>query len=445
MSDTLRPSSTDADSADDRPWPLVGAVTPPGPPMPPSTDRSGADDAPGPDTGPGPSPFGDQRVRLGLLVAATAGLGVVAGWPVLLMVLAIVVSVFLHEMGHYLVAKWAGMKVTEFFIGFGPRIWSFQRGETEYGLKAIPAGAYVRIIGMHTLEEVDPADEARTYRNKPFAKRLPVVLAGPAMNLLIGLILLVVVFAGFGTPRPDQWQISRVVEGSAAMQAGVLPGDRLVEFAGQPVGEFSDFSDLVRPVAGSDVELVVERNGELVTLNAPIGWDLNSVGASALPGLAPGDRITSVGDVAVADYTEAAAALAATPAGPVVVTFDRDGFLYTASVAGPIVLPDDGARGFLGIGPETPRVREDVVSATGEAVRTFGDVTVMSVQGLGRFFSPDGLSRYAELFRADTAEPAVAAPTGSVTPLDPDAPVAQSSTAASSSAGRRTESCRSSA
>ena len=364
-------------------------------------------------------------------MAAIVGLGLFAGWPVLLMVLAIIVSVFLHEMGHYLVAKWAGMKVTEFFIGFGPRIWSFQRGETEYGLKVIPAGAYVRIIGMHTLEEVDPADEARTYRNKPFAKRLPVVLAGPAMNLLIGLLLLVVVFAGFGTPRPDQWQVSRVLEGSAAMEAGVLPGDRLVEFAGQPVGEFSDFADLVRPVAGSDVELVVERDGELVTLSAPIGWELNSVGASALPGLASGDRVTSVGDVAVANYTETADALAAAATGPVVVTFDRDGFLYTATVAGPIVLPDEGARGFLGIGPETPRVREDVVSATGEAVRTFGDVTVMSVQGLGRFFSPDGLSRYAELFRADGSEP-VAPPSGSVTPVDPDAPVPQSSTASSS-------------
>ena len=155
------------------------------------------------------------------------------------------------------------------------------------------------------------------------------------------------------------------------------------------------------------------------------------MGASALPGLASGDRVTAVGDVAVANYTETADALAAAATGPVVVTFDRDGFLYTATVAGPIVLPDDGARGFLGIGPETPRVREDVVSATGEAVRTFGDVTVMSVQGLGRFFSPDGLSRYAELFRADGSEP-VAPPSGSVTPVDPDAPVPQSSTASSS-------------
>ena len=88
------------------------------------------------------------------------------------MVIALLVMIFLHELGHYLTAKWAGMKVTEFFLGFGPRIWSFQRGETEYGLKAIPAGAYVRIIGMHNLDEVPPEDEPRTYQNQPYWRKM---------------------------------------------------------------------------------------------------------------------------------------------------------------------------------------------------------------------------------------------------------------------------------
>src|SRR5262245_65980818 len=97
------------------------------------------------------------------------------------LVLAIVVIVFLHELGHYMTAKAAGMKVTEFFIGFGPKIWSFQRGETEYGLKVLPAGAYVKIIGMHNLDEFDPADADRTYMSKPFWRRLSVAGAGSAM------------------------------------------------------------------------------------------------------------------------------------------------------------------------------------------------------------------------------------------------------------------------
>jgi membrane-associated protease RseP (regulator of RpoE activity) len=364
-----------------------------------------------------------------MLVAAVVALGLFAGWPVLLMVGAIVVSVFLHELGHYLVAKWMGMKVTEFFIGFGPRIWSFRRGETEYGLKVIPAGAYVRIIGMHTLEEVDPADEARTYRDKPMAKRLPVVLAGPAMNLLIGFSLLIVIFAGFGVPQPDQWQVRKVLDGSGAAAAGVQVGDRILEVGGQPVGEFSDLAGAVRPNAGSEVEVVVERDGQRIPLTATLGWELSAAGAAALPGLDVGDQVTRVGDTEIATYQELTEALAEAPAGPVRLTFTRDDFDYTAVVTAPVELPEDGVRGLLGVSPQTPRVRENVVAATGEAASTFGEVTVMSVQGLGRFFSPDGLSRYAQLFSADSSTDPSAS--SSVTPLDPNAPTAPAATTAS--------------
>src|SRR6184192_1161829 len=83
--------------------------------------------------------------------------------------------IMLHEAGNYFTAKRAGMKVTEFFLGFGPRVWSFRRGETEYGVKAIPAGGYVRIVGMSNLEEVDPADEPRTFRQGTPGKRLAVI------------------------------------------------------------------------------------------------------------------------------------------------------------------------------------------------------------------------------------------------------------------------------
>ena len=83
--------------------------------------------------------------------------------------------IFLHELGHYLTAKWAGMKVTEFFLGFGPRLWSFRRGETEYGAQGHPGRRLRAIIGMNNLEEVDPADEPRTYRQQSFPQRLSVV------------------------------------------------------------------------------------------------------------------------------------------------------------------------------------------------------------------------------------------------------------------------------
>src|SRR5207248_7526923 len=122
---------------------------------------------------------------------------------------AIIAMIMLHELGHFVMAKRAGMKVTEFFLGFGPRLWSFRRGETEYGVKAIPAGGYVRIIGMSNVDEVDPGDEDRTYRAKPYRDRLGVAVAGSTMHFLIAAVLLFVVFFGVGLPsvRPVIQQI----------------------------------------------------------------------------------------------------------------------------------------------------------------------------------------------------------------------------------------------
>ena len=117
--------------------------------------------------------------------------------------------VMLHEVGHYITAKRAGMKVTEFFLGFGPRLWSFQRGETEYGVKALPLGGYVRIIGMSNLEEVDPEDEPRTYRQGRYRDRLKVVLAGVTVNLLIAFLLFFVVIVGRGVADGPSTTIER--------------------------------------------------------------------------------------------------------------------------------------------------------------------------------------------------------------------------------------------
>ena len=97
------------------------------------------------------------------IVALFVWLATVNIW-IFVFVVGVVISIFLHELGHYMTARWTGMKVTQFFLFFGPRLWSFRRGETEYGVRALPLGAFVRIIGMNRMDEVDPADEGRTYR-----------------------------------------------------------------------------------------------------------------------------------------------------------------------------------------------------------------------------------------------------------------------------------------
>jgi membrane-associated protease RseP (regulator of RpoE activity) len=193
-------------------------------------------------------------------------------------ILGIVVMIFLHELGHYLTAKWAGMKVTEFFIGFGPKIWSFRRGETEYGLKVVPAGAYVRIIGMNNLDDVDPVDESRTYRQKSFPKRLLVVSAGSLMHFAQAFVLLVILLGVVGFPgrsianppdRAPAWEINTVLSDSAAEEAGLREDDLIVAVDGQPVSRYEELSDaLARAEVGQDVQLTVERGGVERTVEA---------------------------------------------------------------------------------------------------------------------------------------------------------------------------------
>src|ERR1044071_3697538 len=121
---------------------------------------------------------------------------------VLLFVVLLLGSVAVHEFGHLLTAKFFGMKATEYFVGFGPKLWSFRRGETEYGLKAIPAGGYCKIVGMTDLEELDEADSERAFYKYPARQKLVVLGAGVFLHLVIGFALFVIAFMAIGTYTP---------------------------------------------------------------------------------------------------------------------------------------------------------------------------------------------------------------------------------------------------
>ena len=210
------------------------------------------------------------------------------------LIVGLIFTVMLHEFGHFLVAKKSGMKVTEFFLGFGPRIWSFRRGETEYGIKAIPAGGYVRIIGMNSLEEVDPDDEARTYRAAPFPKRLATVLAGIAVNLLIAFVLIFLVLLRVGEPQGPNTTISAVTADAPAARAGFEVGDRVLSIGGRQVDEWDDVPRWIQPRAGEPTTFVVERDGKNVVLNA-VPQERSNADSSGFVGIAPGETRTSLG------------------------------------------------------------------------------------------------------------------------------------------------------
>jgi membrane-associated protease RseP (regulator of RpoE activity) len=206
---------------------------------------------------------------------------------VAIFVVALLASIMLHEWGHFATAKLFGMKATQFFVGFGRTIWSRQKGETEYGVKAIPAGGFVKIVGMTDLEDVDPADEPRSFRNQPGWQRIIVLAAGSAMHFALALVLLFVVAAGIGLEAASTGTTVGTVEScvpanvtsgcvkgdpaSPATKAGVRVGDRIVSIAGIRVANWTQMGKAIRgEQAGTEVPVVVERHGRPVTLHATL-------------------------------------------------------------------------------------------------------------------------------------------------------------------------------
>ncbi len=237
----------------------------------------------------------------------------------LMMILGIVIfavgllfSIAWHELGHLSTAKVFGIRVPQYMVGFGPTIFSRRKGETEYGIKAIPLGGYIRMIGMFppgpdgrlearstspwrgmiedarsaAFEELKPGDETRMfYTRKPW-KRVIVMFAGPFMNLILAVVLFLTVLMGFGISQQTT-SVSSVSQcviaqsenrddcrksdpASPAAAAGLKAGDRIVSFAGVRTDDWNELSDLIRANPGKEVPVVVDRKGEEVTLHAKI-------------------------------------------------------------------------------------------------------------------------------------------------------------------------------
>ncbi|MFF3917059.1 M50 family metallopeptidase [Streptomyces sp. NPDC001852] len=224
----------------------------------------------------------------------------------------LLVSIAWHELGHLSTAKLFGIRVPQYMVGFGPTVWSRKKGETEYGVKAVPLGGYIRMIGMFppddqgrvsarstspwrgmiedarsaAFEELQPGDETRMfYTRKPW-KRVIVMFAGPFMNLILAIALFFTVLMGFGIQQQtttvasvspcsiaqsehrDTCKKSDPV--SPAQKAGLKAGDRILSFDGVRTRDWNTLSDLIRDSAGKNVAIVVDRKGQDVTLHAKI-------------------------------------------------------------------------------------------------------------------------------------------------------------------------------
>ena len=230
-------------------------------------------------------------VIIGLLVA----LFMWSPWA-FLFAIGLLISIFLHELGHFVTARWTGMKATQFFLFMGPKLWSFRRGETEYGFRAYPIGAFVRIIGMNNLDEVDPADEPRAYRNKSYPRRMLVITAGSLMHMLIAIALIFGVYAVNGRRvETGRVGIGSVEAGFPANVAGVEPGDIVLSIDGVAPTSPDDFVTQIRShQPGEPITLVLERDG--TTLTKVVGLGANpTAGAGfgkAFLGVSSGNEVT---------------------------------------------------------------------------------------------------------------------------------------------------------
>ncbi|GAA0616198.1 site-2 protease family protein [Kribbella sandramycini] len=258
---------------------------------------------------------------------------------IVLFVIGILVSVGLHEVGHMVPAKAFGMKVTQFFVGFGRTLWSVKRGETEYGIKAIPAGGFVRIIGMlppakgqdpnkvrkantgpiqsmvenarsAEYETIDPADNGRLFYQKPWWQKLIVMASGPLVNVVIAFVLFGGLFMLYGA-SVAQTTVSTVTDCvipasqatadrkctdadkvSPAKTAGFQVGDKILSFNGTAISSWDDLTPLIRANTDQAATIVVERNGQQQTLRT--NTILNQVREKA-----GSDKVVSVGFLGV--------------------------------------------------------------------------------------------------------------------------------------------------
>ncbi|HET9675948.1 MAG TPA: site-2 protease family protein [Solirubrobacterales bacterium] len=231
----------------------------------------------------------------------------------LLVFLGFCLLIIIHEAGHFVAAKAVGMRVERFFLFFGPTIWSFKRGETEYGVKSIPLGGYVKITGMNPEEDVPPEHEENAYFHKPVWKRIVVVAAGPAVNIVLAFLILFGVYLTNGLPQADQ----RVGEVKAGMPAAKVlqPNDRIVAIDGKRFPQASADERLERfaktvgshkcagkqtdgCVSSTPVRIEVERDGATRTFSAYPRYDKEA--GRSLIGFSYGSRMVDVGAGAAA-------------------------------------------------------------------------------------------------------------------------------------------------
>jgi regulator of sigma E protease len=298
---------------------------------------------------------------------------------ILWFIIALGVLVFVHELGHFLVAKKAGIRVERFSLGYPPKMFGVQVGETEYCISWIPFGGYVKVAGM-----ADAGPEERTgapweFPSKPVWVRMAVIAAGPAMNFVFAFAALFVLFLAYGIDTFEGTEIAPA-EGSVSATAGLRKGDRVLKVNGRPVADAHQLLGAVKATNGKGARVEVERAGQVLTVAVGasqeplygldvlpptvVGRVVPAMPAAAL-GLQPGDRISMVAGRPVRHWEEMSTEIRRHPDQAVAIAWERDGRAMQAEIT-PVARTEQGETiGQIGISPRL--VSADV--APGEAAK----------------------------------------------------------------------------
>ncbi len=284
-------------------------------------------------------------LRLGLgTLSLVVVLTMAGGWALPVVFFSILLIIALHELGHFATAKWTGMRVNSFFVGFGPTLWSWQRGETTYGVKALPLGGFVKIVGMTSVEEVSDVDEARSFRSATFPRRVLVASAGSLVHLILAVALAVSSLMIFGAADTSHVAVAGFnswdgMARNAAQQAGLEIGDVVVQLDGKVISTPTQLATVIHARAGRNIFIVIERHGRRIALHAmPVDGRAIRTGGT---------------------WLEA-------PTNPTAV-------------------------GYLGIGLEYPTIHDGLFSGVNHGVREVGSLATSSVASLWDRLSPSGL------------------------------------------------------
>ena len=268
---------------------------------------------------------------------------------ILLFILAIEVVIAIHEAGHFFVAKLFGFKAPQYFLGFGPTLWSTRRGETEYGFKALPLGGFVKIVGMNPYEEVPPEDQPRSYTNKPRWQRALVLVAGSATHWIVAFVLLVFASMVIGFPTGEATtvieSVTDEIDGSptAAGRLGLQPEDRIVGVVGSSADEWNEISSYIKEHPGETVTFEIDRGGEITESQVDLGQAIFSESGQVVAYAGPDEELRS---------------------------------LEAGETRG----------GFLGVSPEPEFETKALPGAISDAGYFTWDVTKRSVEGIGQVF-----------------------------------------------------------